>query len=149
MLVSVVRSHSLALADQVQGLIDPRAVMAASAQALGEHRGVSRVGLGEVQPDGATVVRGTGYANGVGKLAGTFDLEGFGAHSIARNRQGLAVVQDDVTHDPTSRRGPYACREERRLLRDDRLPDHPLRKLPDHQLRRGFTECRTAEVIAR
>jgi PAS domain S-box-containing protein len=107
------RRHAflLALADQMQSLTEPRAIMAAAVEALGRHLCASRVGYGQVQPDDETIVLETSYADGVKPLTGTFPLNSFGAQNIARQRQGLTVLCDDVTADPSHNPATWAAIE--------------------------------------
>lgn len=90
----------LKLMDRVRQLARPDDILASAVQALGDHLGAGRVGYGQVQADGETVVLATCYANGVEPLSGAFPLNSFGAHNIDRQRRGLTVAVDDVAADP-------------------------------------------------
>jgi hypothetical protein len=90
-----------------------------SIQALGRHLRANRVGYGHVQSDDETIILETCYADGVAPLTGAFALSGFGAHNIARQRQGQTVVYNDIAFEPLndletwvpSRHDPsYPCR---------------------------------------
>ena len=89
----------LRLADRLRGLPEPAAVLAATAEELGLHLLANRVGFGQIQADDATVVFEGGYADGVEPIVGSVPVLHFGAGNIARMRQGLTVVCDDVAAD--------------------------------------------------
>ncbi len=84
--------------------------------ALGRHLRVNRVGLGEVQADQRTIRLKSNYTSGVAPLIGVFDLDGFGAHNIARHRQGMSVVCDDVQADPEANQANWAAIEVRAFV---------------------------------
>ena len=116
----------LSLLDQLRQLTDPDAIMDAAVSALGRHLGASRVGYGRVQPDDASIVLKTCYADGVAALSGAFPLNGFGAHYIHRQRRGLTVAVDDVACDPDAVATAWAAIDTRAflsmpLVRDGRL----------------------------
>ncbi len=105
---------------------DPREAMRAAAELLGRHLGASRTGFGEVEADGATVVLGAGWAQGVAPLEGAFPLDGFGPEAIARQRRGETRWSDDVAADPAQDPGVWAAIETRAfasvpLVREGRL----------------------------
>ena len=68
--------------DRLRRLTRPDEILASAVQALGDQLGASRVGYGQVQPDGETVVLATCYAHGVAPLSGPFRWMPFGAHNI-------------------------------------------------------------------
>jgi PAS domain S-box-containing protein len=90
----------LDLMDRLRHLNSPDDILASAVQALGDHLGANRVGYGQIQADGETVVLATCHANGVKALSGAFPLDAFGAHNIDRQRNGLTVAVDDVAADP-------------------------------------------------
>jgi PAS domain S-box-containing protein len=96
------RQHFLVtLQDLMNGLTNPDEIFAAAATHLGRHLGASRVGYGEVQPDDETAVVTCGYAaEGVPRVNGTFPLAAFGTDNLARSRQGITLIADDVTAMP-------------------------------------------------
>jgi len=99
-LTAVRESFLRELLDRLRHLSEPEAIIAAAIQALGQHLGANRVGYGQVQDDDATIVLSTCYANGVSPITGEFQVDGFGAHNIARQRLGETVVVPDVEADP-------------------------------------------------
>jgi len=90
------QTFRLALEERLRSLDEPTEIMNAAVGVLGQHLGASRVGYGEVQPDDATVVLHSCYADGVELLAGAFPLDSFGPGTIARHHRGESVVCDDV-----------------------------------------------------
>ena len=86
----------LRLSDRLRAMPEPQAVLAAAAEELGLHLRAGRVGFGQIQPDDAQVLFDGGYVDAVEPLIGSFALLHFGARNIARMRQGLTVVCDDV-----------------------------------------------------
>ena len=120
------QAFRLTLEDRLRALSDAHAIMTTAVEALGKHLGAHRVGYGEIQPDDETVLLETGYTDGVEPLAGAFPLTGFGADSIARQRQGKTVFVDDVTRDPSFDPSVWAAIEARAfasvpLIREGRL----------------------------
>ena len=107
------RGFRLALDERLRGVTEPHAVMAAAVEALGSYLGANRVGYGEVQPDGATIAFDACFTNGVEPLSGTFALSDFGSESIARQRQGLTAVCDDVEAGSAQDRASWAAIETR------------------------------------
>jgi PAS domain S-box-containing protein len=96
------RAFRLALSDELRAHSEPRAITAAAVTALGRHLGASRVGYGEVQPGGDTILLDSAYTDGVSALIGCFDLQSFGAANIARQILGQTVVHEDVRDDPAN-----------------------------------------------
>lgn len=116
----------LALEDRLVGQSDPRAVMDASVEALGRHLGADRVGYSEVRADGETIDCDACFATRIAPIVGTFKLADFGAKSIARQRNGLTEVCDDVLADPAQAHATWAAIETRAyvsvpLVRNGRL----------------------------
>ncbi len=70
--------------------------MAEATRALGRHLGADRVGFGEMQADDRTVLLVTDHAAGLPPLEGLFDLDGFGAAAVARQRAGATMSSPDV-----------------------------------------------------
>jgi signal transduction histidine kinase len=73
--------------------------MSTAAAMLGQHLGAQRVGYGEVQPDGASILLSHCYTNGLEPLLGSYRLESFGADSIRRQREGRSEIRNDVLED--------------------------------------------------
>lgn len=90
----------LGLLDRLRQLTEPIAIIAAANEALGQQLGAHRVGYGQMLDDDSTIVLATCYANGVMPLTGQFQVDSFGAHNIARQREGETVVVADVEADP-------------------------------------------------
>ena len=89
------------LGDALHSFDDARDAMAAAVEQLGRHLKANRVGYGEVQPDGRTVVLHTCFVDGVQPLYGAFPMDSFGPEQIAAQRQGLTSWSDDLARDPT------------------------------------------------
>ncbi len=90
------RSFVLRLSDDLRNLGDPERVLATATARLGSHLGAARVGYGQIQSDGATVVVNCGYAHGAEAINGTFRLDDFGPGLASSAQQGLTLVEDDV-----------------------------------------------------
>jgi two-component system CheB/CheR fusion protein len=95
---------------------DARRIVSTAIESLGRHLRVSRVGYGQVQPDGESVILETNYTDGVAPVIGTFPLNAFGAHIIARQRRGETVVCDDVTLDPANNAATWNSIQTRALV---------------------------------
>jgi PAS domain S-box-containing protein len=120
------REFLLDLLERLRALTDPAAIMAASGLALGRHLGVSRVGYGQIQADGETILLNTCHADGVPPLSGAFPLDRFGPVSVAQYRAGQTVVCDDASLDPNRAADVLAAIDIRAfvavpLIRDGRL----------------------------
>jgi PAS domain S-box-containing protein len=95
------QSFLVTLQDLMRGLTNPDDIFTAAAAHLGHYLGASRIGYGEVQPDGETVVITCGYAaDGVPPVNGTFALAAFGPDNLARARQGITFIVNDVQATP-------------------------------------------------
>ncbi|HYF56430.1 MAG TPA: PAS domain S-box protein, partial [Salinarimonas sp.] len=86
----------LAFEDRLSTLADPTAIMTEAVTLLGRHLGVDRVGYSEIIDDAVVRTAGSYAADGVATLSGDYPLESFGQARIARQRQGLTEVSDDV-----------------------------------------------------
>ena len=100
--VEVRQALLLRLSDRLRVLAEPQAALAAAAEELGKHLRASRVGFAQVAPDDGFVALDGGYADGVEPLVGRVAMLAFGATNMARMRQGLTVVCDDVAADSAS-----------------------------------------------
>ena len=98
----------LRLSDRLRALPEPQAALAAAAEELGKHLRVSRVGFGQVAPGEEFVLFDGGYADGVEPLRGSVAMLSFGAANLARMRQGLTVVCEDVAADPANNPADWA-----------------------------------------
>ncbi len=90
----------LLLADRLLALGDPEAIARTAVTMLGEQLGASRVGYGQVHPDGNAISLQTVYSQGVEPIAGVLPLASFGAANVALQRQGRIMVHNDVAADP-------------------------------------------------
>jgi PAS domain S-box-containing protein len=92
------------LDEQLRRLVDPEAIRWTALQALGEHLGVARALLNEVNPDTleVTVARPWSREDTV-PVTGTFRLTTFVAPALLeRSRNGHTVVIYDTANDPHS-----------------------------------------------
>ena len=117
----------LALSDRLRMLDDPRAVVAASVRALGEHLAVSRVGYALIRPDGETAVLDSDYAVDVPTLQGEFPVAAFGAANIRCLRAGQTSVFDDVQDAPDMAGSALGPAEIRAILAVPLIRDGQLR----------------------
>nr|WP_244510554.1 HWE histidine kinase domain-containing protein [Microvirga guangxiensis] len=120
------QAFRIKLEEALRDLVDPRAIMEAAVEALGQHLGANRVGYSEMQADGETIVCETCFSNGVEPIIGVFPIRTFGLDSIERQRNGQIDVSDDITADPTQVHATWAAIETRAfvsvpLIRDGRL----------------------------
>ena len=137
------QTFRLELEESIRALDDPDAIVASAVRALGRHLGASRVGYGEMQPDGRTVVLTSDYEQGVEPNNGVIELEAFGRSPADRQRLGLTNTSDDVLADPIYDPAAWASIETRAfisvpLVRDGRLKallyvnqNEPRRWLPE------------------
>ena len=110
------KAFQLELSDRLRALTDPRAIIETAVQALGRHLGANRVGYGQVQPDDQTIVLTTDHADGVRPLAGAFPLNSFGSDNMARQREGLTQVCDDIAAEPSSNPETWAAIDTRAFV---------------------------------
>jgi PAS domain S-box-containing protein len=87
----------LGLWDELRTLTAPREIMTAAVEALGRHIQADRAGYAQVQPDDATIVLESCYADGVAPLSGPIRLEKFGVNQVALQRAGETLVCADVS----------------------------------------------------
>ncbi len=106
----------LALSSRLRTLTDPRAITKEALSTLGRQLGANRVGYGQVQEDGATIILDTGYAEGVAPLTGAFALDRFGAANIAGQRRGALLVLPDVLADAAQQGVDWASIETRAVV---------------------------------
>ena len=116
----------LTLEESLRGLDDPEAIIGTAVDALGRHLGVNRVGYGEVQADGTSVVLATGFTDSVAPIAGTFQLRDFGEASISRQRGGETSHSDDVLADPAFDAAPWTAIDTRAFVSVPMLRDGDL-----------------------
>jgi PAS domain S-box-containing protein len=116
----------LQLMDRLRHLHAPEEITQVAVEALGRHLGAARVGYSHVQPDDATTVIETCFADGVAALAGSVRLDSFGPASIAWQRRGETIVVGDVNDDGRNDPAAWAEIETRAyvsvpLIRDGKL----------------------------
>ncbi len=91
----------LAVSDRLRPLAEPRAIIAAAAQALGEHLGVGCVGYSEADASGERVtIERDWTAPGAVSVAGVHRLDSYGPAMIAELRAGRTVRVGDVARSP-------------------------------------------------
>ena len=120
------QAFRLDLEDKLRAATDPRDIVVVAVQALGRHLGANRVGFGEMQADGLTVLLASGYENGVVPNSGAVQIDAFGAEAVDRLRRGVADFSNDVLADPIYDPAAWASIETRSfvaipMVRDDRL----------------------------
>ena len=120
------QAFRLDLEEKLRSTNDPRAIVSAAVETLGRHLGASRVGYGEMQADGRTVLLTSGYEQGVAPNSGAVQIDAFGAIATNRLRRGLTNVSDDVLAEPIYDPAAWASIETRAfisvpLVRDGRL----------------------------
>ena len=137
------RAFQLGLADELRSLTEPRAIIAASAAALGRHLRASPVGYAELQPDGGVLLPKADDPDAPMAPTGPALLRWLGAERIGRQQQGLTVVETDLGCGSTDDPAPEAAIPARALVsvplvRDGRLKAalyvgdrHPRRWTPD------------------
>ena len=116
----------LEFADRTRRQEDSRAIVTTALELLGKHLAVSRVGYGELTPDGKRVVHVVEYGDGVASLIGEFPVSAFGAGNNLELRSGHTTVMSDVNTDPRTQDADFATIETRSavavpLMRDGRL----------------------------
>jgi PAS domain S-box-containing protein len=117
----------LDLLDRLRTMNDPAAILETAVRALGRQLGACRVGYSKVQPDGVNIDIETCYVDGVATLTGLFELDSFGAHNIARQRQGRTVVVPDIAADALGDPATWARIDTRAYLSVPLLRDGALR----------------------
>ena len=120
------QAFRLDLEDQLRGRAVPREIVAAAVRALGRHLGANRVGYGEMQPDGRTVLLVSGFEDGVAPNSGSVPIDAFGAEAADRQRRGETSRSADVAAEPFYDAAAWAGIETRAyvsvpLVREGRL----------------------------
>ena len=120
------QEFKLRLQETLRPHSDPRAIMEAVVEAIGQHLGANRVGYAEITDDDQFVNLRTCYVNGVAPLSGLFDLTTISAQSMALQRQGITQYRDDIREDPTENVETWTAIETRAyasvpLIRSGRL----------------------------
>ncbi len=123
----VSQAFLLDLADKLRAQGDSLSLLSHALKALGQHLGANRVGYGQVEPEGATIVLVASFVDGVAPLSGAFPLAAFGAHNIALQRQGATVVHDDVLADARHDAAGWAAIETRAFVSVPLVRDGELR----------------------
>jgi len=87
----------LQLSDDLRDLSEPDAIVAHVCQALGRKLGVDRIGFGEAQPDGETVVvRNAWVRPGLSDLSGAWRLSDHGEDLARDLKRGIAIRTTDI-----------------------------------------------------
>ena len=120
------QSFRLELEEGLRGLDEPKAIVSTATRALGRHFGANRVGYGEMQVDGRTVMLASGYEDGVAPNSGAVLIDAFGQAAADRQRRGLTNFSADVLADPVYNPAAWARIDTRAfvsvpLIRDGKL----------------------------
>jgi PAS domain S-box-containing protein len=84
------------ISDRLRDVSDAGGIVETAARMLGAHLGVGRVGFGEIDDSGATVIVEHEWTDGaMPSLAGPFALAGFGSAALARLHAGKTVRMND------------------------------------------------------
>ncbi len=98
------QSFLLNLNDRLRDLSDPDRIVAEALRATGEMLGTDRLGYGEVQGDGETlVVPATYVRDDLADTSGQWRLQDFGPALIAQIAAGRVCRIEDVSADPLTR----------------------------------------------
>jgi PAS domain S-box-containing protein len=93
------------LQDALRHVSKPGDILTAAATLLGRHLGAARIGYGELQADGETLLIINGYADGVPPVNGSFPFASVGPRYAQAMREGRTLVYDDVLRDDEAARG--------------------------------------------
>ena len=112
--------------ERLRDLPDPDAIMQAAVALLGDHLGADRVGYCEIVDDAIVRTNGSYAVNGIAPLNEDFPIYAFGEEMVARQRQGITEVSDDVQDDPERADDVWAAIDTRSvvsvpLVRDGRF----------------------------
>jgi PAS domain S-box-containing protein len=91
------------LSERLRAVANPRAVLAASAELLGDHLGVDRVGFGEIEGEGddqMVIVAGEWNREGSASISGSHRLVDYAASFIDDFAAGRPLVFANVASDP-------------------------------------------------
>ncbi|MBX9814297.1 MAG: PAS domain-containing protein, partial [Sphingomonas sp.] len=89
------------LSDRLRALTEPPQVLAAAAEALGEHLGASSVGYAEVDASGATATVERDWVGlGGAAVIGVHRLDDYGPRMMAELRRGTPIAVEDIARDP-------------------------------------------------
>jgi PAS domain S-box-containing protein len=119
----------LQLWDRLRLVTEPQDIMREASQALGRELGLNRVGYGQIQDHGQSVVLDSFFESGVQSLNGLFMLDHFGAHHTTRNRQGLLAAHSDILQDPDENHAWWDEIETRAFVSVPLLRDGQLRTI--------------------
>lgn len=104
----------LRLGDALRLLDDPAQIQYEAARTLCEHVRANRVGYGEAQQDGATIVITRNYTDGVRGIEGRYHYNDYGPMLLADLLTGRPVIHSDIPNDPTltdAQKAAYAALE--------------------------------------
>ena len=103
------QAFRIAFEDHIRDLTDPDAIIKEASAFLGEQMNYDRVGYSEIVEDRIVRTRGSYAANGIAPLNEDFPIESFGEAVVARQRQGITEVIDDVLGDSESKDDVWAA----------------------------------------
>jgi len=93
------------LQDALRNVSQTSQILAVAATLLGRHLGAARIGYGELQADGETILVINGYADGVPPVNGLFPFALVGPRYAQAMRDGRTMVYEDVLQDDEASRG--------------------------------------------
>jgi PAS domain S-box-containing protein len=93
------------LQDTLRNVSRTSDILTAAATLLGRHLGAARIGYGELQADGETLLIINGYADGVPPVNGLFPFASVGPRYAQAMREGRTMVYEDVLRDDEAARG--------------------------------------------
>jgi PAS domain S-box-containing protein len=93
------------LQDALRNVSKTSDILAVAATLLGRHIGAARIGYGELQADGETMLVINGYTDGAPPVNGLFPFASFGARYAQAMREGRTMVYEDVVREDEGARG--------------------------------------------
>jgi PAS domain S-box-containing protein len=88
--------------ERLRGLVEPRAIIQAAVEMLGQHLAADRVGYTEIIDDAIVRTTGSYTIEGMQPLTDDYLLNDFGPERIDQQRRGIVVVADDIQADPNN-----------------------------------------------
>jgi PAS domain S-box-containing protein len=87
------------LQDALRNVSGTSEILTVAATLLGRHLGAARIGYGELQADGETLLVINGYADGVPPVNGLFPFASVGPRYAQAMREGRTMVYEDVARE--------------------------------------------------
>jgi PAS domain S-box-containing protein len=87
------------LQDTLRNLSEPAEILTAAATLLGRHLRAARIGYGELQADGESLLVINGYTDGAPPVNGLFPWASVGARYQEAMRRGRTMVYEDVARE--------------------------------------------------